>query len=304
MTRLLAEKSIHYLIPLLWSSVGSLLVWLLWHKWIQARRPYFQLSQVVERGPDRKVNKRDSRGLVRLIEATKIYDSIQLKIQGKYRKKFSLMGSDVSEEEIIWGNLTTSFLGAMPMLAVPFLTHQIMLIFLYPLGVALIFWLSLLKIEEVYKQWERGLLRDVPEVIDYLRISFAAGIDYISAIRQATRGCSKAMEMALSHLVQDIEQHGSTKALRHFSLRYDIPVMSRLTSAITLAVENGYDSAEAYLAKIEEEIVMLRQEAVATLIETKPNQVVKLYILLFGLSITALLMKGWEIWQMISQLWI
>lgn len=298
------EKGVYYLVPLLWSVAGTLLILLLWQNWIRVRRPYLQLSKVVERGHAKGEEKRDSRGLVRMIEASKAYASIHKKMKGKYHRKLALMDFTFSEEEILWNNLGTAFLGAMPLMAVPVLTQQILFIVLYPIGVVIIFWTGLQKIEKAYRKWEQGLLRDVPEVIDYLRISFTVGRDYISAIRQASRSCNEAMEKALSRLVQDIEQHGANQALRHFSLHYDIPVMSKLTAAITLAVENGYESAEAYLIKIEEEVLLLRQEAMESLVETKPNQVVKLYILLFILAVTALLLKGWEIWQMISQLWI
>jgi hypothetical protein len=110
------------------------------------------------------------------------------------------------------------------------------------------------------------------------------------------------MGQALSQLLNDIQTIGSAGALRLFAISFDLPAVQKLASALMLAVESGYGAAEAYFSSIEGELTALRQEAAEALVRSKPEKIVQLYGLLFGLAVAALLLKGWEIFQQVGRL--
>ena len=153
-----------------------------------------------------------------------------------------------------------------------------------------------------YGRWQKALIQDIPEVMDRLRICFAGGRDYLSALRQAEATSGSAMNRALGQLIHDIQTIGSAGAFRLFSVSFDLPAIQKLASALMLAVESGYSAAEAYFSSIEGELSVLRQEAAESLVRTKPEKVYQLYALLFGLAVAALLLKGWEIMRQVGRL--
>jgi hypothetical protein len=138
--------------------------------------------------------------------------------------------------------------------------------------------------------------------MDLLRICFAGGRDYLSALRQAQASGGEAMAQALGQLINDVQTIGSAGAFRLFAVSFDLPAVQKLASALMLAVESGYGAAEAYFSSIEGELAALRQEAAESLVRTKPEKVYQLYVLLFGLAVASLLLKGWEIFMQVGKL--
>jgi hypothetical protein len=157
-------------------------------------------------------------------------------------------------------------------------------------------------VDRRYAEWQGKLAMDIPGVMDRMRICFAGGRDYLSALRQAQSSGGPAMSRALGQLVDDIESIGSAGAFRLFAISFDQPAVQKLASALTLAVESGYGAAEAYFSSIEGELAALRQESAESLVRSKPEKIYKLYALLFGLASAALALKGWEILSMVGRL--
>ena len=213
-----------------------------------------------------------------------------------------LMGERTGAQETVTILLLRSLLVALPALALPLFWRGWWNAGAYPLMAAMLFRQEMKELDSKYARWQKELIRDIPEVIDRLRICFAGGRDYLSALRQAQASGGTAMGQALSQLMNDIQTIGSAAALRLFAISFDMPAIQKLASALTLAVESGYSAAESYFSSIEGELSALRQEAAESLVRTKPEKIYQLYTLLFGLAVAALTLKGWEIFSQVGLL--
>ena len=174
----------------------------------------------------------------------------------------------------------------------------------YPVAAAVLFKQALRDIDKKYLKWQKELARDIPEVMDRMRICFAGGRDYLSALRQAQTAGGPAMNQAIEKLIHDIQSMGSATALRLFAVSFDLAAVQKLASALMLAVETGYGAAEAYFSSIEDEITALRREAAEALTRSKPEKVYQLYSLLFALAVAALVLKGGEIFSQVGKLFV
>jgi hypothetical protein len=296
------------IIPLLWSGWGTIIIAFIWDRQLKKRLPYEQAGFAAM--TEQEVNlyaSRDSRGLQRIIHlldrSAKVWNPDGT-IYSRLSRMLRLMGKEQTGEEafaqaFIWG-----LLGALPILAVPVFTDNWFMVLLYPIFALVILYQECSKIKKDYAKWQQELTRDIPEVIDRLRIGFAAGRDHFSVLQQASQNSGSAMERVLDHLVQDMKILGAKEALRLFSVDYDLPVMGKLASALTIAIESGYLAAEAYFKNIEAELRSLRQESIELITRAKPEKVYQLYLLLFALSVAALMLKGWEIMQQIGALFV
>jgi len=300
------EKTSGLIIPLSWAGWGSFLTALFCDRYLKYHLPYKQLSLAVREDCTDSAADTDSRGLkriIRILDKSAVLNS-QGSFNGRLSRMLRLMGKEEKPEQIIMQTFIWGLLGAMPFLIVPFLLKNWLVLLLYPVFSLFIFFQEIKKIKREYQQWQTEIIRDIPEVIDRLRIGFVAGRDYISVLKQAAQNSGQAMRRVLEQLVNDIQAVGSSEALRAFAADYDIPIMGKLSSALTIAIESGYKAAEAYFANIEREIRKLREESNEQIIQSKPEKVVNLYILLFALSVAALVLKGWEIIRYIEVLFI
>jgi Flp pilus assembly protein TadB len=245
-----------------------------------------------------KVSLKDSRNLAR---ATRVMDTgarfirIEQSYWDKLDRKLTMMGESAGGKETITLMLLRSMLVALPIIAVPLMWEGWWKAGFYPLAVAIVFREESKALNHRYDQWQKTLERDIPEVIDRVRICFAGGRDYLSALRQAQASSGPAMSGALNRLIHDIQATGASGAFRMFSNSFDLPALHKLASSLMLAVESGYEAAEAYFRSIEGELTALREEATQTLLQTKPERVYRLYAMLFALAVAALALKGWEI---------
>ena len=274
--------------------------------WRKARKePYRQALYASKSDSWRDTGRRDSRGLRR---ATQIMDKgarfvhIEQSYWDSLNRRLTLMGEKAGARETVTILLLRSLMTALPILAIPLLWEGWWKAGLYPMAVVLIFQQEMKALDRKYRLWQKELVRDIPEVIDCLRICFASGRDYLSALRQVQEAGRGAMVRALGQLINDIQTIGSAGAFRLFALNFDLPATQRLASALMLAVESGYSAAEAYFSSIEGELTALRQEAAESLVRTKPEKIYQLYSLLFMLAVAALALKGWEIFQQIGLL--
>ena len=269
------------------------------------RKPYRQLRHISKNSDWQDGGRKDSRGLIR---AMRVMDKgariihIGQSFWERLDRRFVLMGEKAGAREMVTVLLLRSLLSALPILALPLLWEGWWKAGLYPLAAAFIFRQEMRGLDRRYVLWQKELIRDIPEVMDRLRICFAGGRDYLSALYQAQASSGAAMAQALSQLIHDIQTVGSASAFRLFSVSFDMPAIQKLASALMLAVESGYGAAEAYFSSIEGELGALRQEAAESLVRTKPEKIYQLYALLFGLAVAALLLKGWEIFGQVGRL--
>jgi hypothetical protein len=217
-------------------------------------------------------------------------------------RRLAMMGDKANAKEVTAVLLIRGLLFSLPILALSLMWADLRMAGAYPVAVALLFRHEMRAIDRRYAQWQQELARGIPEVMDHLRICFAGGRDYLSALRQAQASGNPAIGRALSQLILDIQSIGSAGAFRLFSSSFDLPAIQRLASALMLAVESGYGAAEAYFSSIEDELSALRREAAESLIKAKPEKVYQLYALLFLLAVAALVLKGWEILNQVGRL--
>ena len=285
-------------VPLIWALYAA---WLLFHFvdwWARKRKRYQQILSASQGDSWQRRMKRDSRGLVRaihLMDKGASLFQVDRSYWDKLSRRLSMMGEKMGAKEMVTLTLLRSMMAALPSLALPLIWENGWMALYYPVGAAMIFRFEMKDLDRKYTRWQKELVRDIPEVMDRLRICFAGGRDYLSALRQAQVSAGPAMAGALSQLIEDIQTIGSVGAFRLFSISFDMPAIQKLTSALMLAVESGYMAAEAYFNSIEGELSALRQEAAESLVRTKPEKIYQLYTLLFLLAVAALLLKGWEI---------
>ncbi|MDR1194184.1 MAG: hypothetical protein LBK98_08500 [Peptococcaceae bacterium] len=293
---------------LLWAVYVSAVLQYLLGQIERWRRPYKQagVAALGEEGWRRR-QERDSRGLRRMMRVMDRGASL-IRVEQTYwdrlDRRLGLMGKKAAGRETLALLMLRCLLYALPALSLPVLLGGWWKALFYPVAVAVLFRQEVKSLDRQYGQWQKSLVRDIPEVMDRLRICFASGRDYLSALRQAQSAGGPAMGRVLSQLIHDIQSMGSAAAFRLFSLSFDLPAVQKLASALMLAVESGYGAAEAYFNSIEGELTALRQEAAEALTKSKPEKVYQLYGLLFALAVGALLLKGWEIFQQVGRLFV
>lgn len=291
--------------PLVWSIYGS---WLFVEafEWWQKRREPYKLAGFAARSQGwhegRAGENRRLKPVISIMDKGAGLIRLEQSYWQQLDRKLELMGEKADAREMLAVLLLKSLMLALPALALPLLWQDWRQALAFPAVLALLFRRELRSLERRYGRWQQELVRDIPEVMDRLRICFAGGRDYVSALRQAQDAGGPAMAQALSQLIHDIQTIGSAGAFRLFAISFDLPPVQKLASALMLAVESGYGAAEAYFGSIEGELTALRQEAAESLIRTKPEKIVQLYGLLFALAVAALLLKGWEILRQVGGL--
>ncbi|MDR0468442.1 MAG: hypothetical protein LBH09_00530 [Peptococcaceae bacterium] len=291
--------------PLLWATYISWLVFAALDWWEERRRPYRQMLYATKGDRLREGSRKDSRGLMRamwIMDRGARIMRVDQSYWDKLDRRLAMMGEKAGAKEMTAILLLRSLLLSLPILALSLLWADLRIAAAYPLTVALLFRQEMKVIDRKFAQWQQELARGIPEVMDHLRICFAGGRDYLSALRQAQSSGSPATGRALSRLILDIQSIGSAGAFRLFSVSFDLPAIQKLASALMLAVESGYGAAEAYFSSIEDELTALRQEAAESLIRAKPEKIYQLYALLFILAVAALVLKGWEVLNQVGRL--
>ena len=289
--------------PLIWAVYFTWLLFGLMDWMLAKSKPYRQIRYVT--GGGRQGAGIDSRGLVRatwMVDRGARFIRVRQSYWERLGRRLTLMGEKTGAKEMATILLLRSLLVALPTLALPLFWEGWWMAGLYPVAVAVLFLQEMAGLDRKYDLWQNELIRDIPEVMDRLRICFAGGRDYLSALRQAQATGGAAMAQALSQLINDIQSIGSSGAFRLFAVSFDMSAIQKLTSALILAVESGHEAAEAYFNSIEGELAALRQEAAESLVRTKPEKVYQLYSLLFVLAVSALLLKGWEIFGQVGKL--
>lgn len=213
-----------------------------------------------------------------------------------------LMGIKTRPEIELAKYIVKGFIGALPVLAVPVLTGFTGYFVLYPIFVIVITYQQYLGLKKKYKQWQIEMTKDIPELIDKLRISFASGRDYISAFNQAKENSGERMKNIIDKLINDFQFMRHTQALDLFAQSFKMPVVTKFSSAVKIAIEHGYEAAENYFRIIESDITEIRHVAIEELTKSKPEKVYQLYLILLFLAIGSLAIKGWEIFSQVNKI--
>lgn len=218
------------------------------------------------------------------------------------RNMLNLMGIKTRPESELAKYIVKGFLGALPVLAVPVLTGFTGYFVLYPIFVIVITYQQYLGLKKQYKKWQIEMAKDIPELIDKLRISFASGRDYISAFNQAKENSGERMKNIIDKLINDFRFMRYAQALDLFAQSFKMPVVTKFASAVKIAIEHGYEAAENYFRIIENDITEIRHVAIEELTKSKPEKVYQLYLLLLFLAIGSLAIKGWEIFSQVNKI--
>ena len=293
-----------YLPALLWAAYISWLVFC-FLDWLDERKKPYRQILYASKSESLDGMQKDSRGLLRIagvVERGARLVRVEQTWWDRLDRKLSLMGDKTCARDKVTVLLLRSLLVSVPILALPLFLSDVWIVGIYPVACAFLFRQEMRSMDKQYKKWQKELARDIPEVMDRLRICFAGGRDYLSALKQAQASGGPAMAQALDQLIHDIQSIGSAGAFRLFAVSFDLPAIQKLASALMLAVESGYGAAEAYFSSIEGELSALRQEAAESLVKAKPEKVYQLYALLFALAVVALLLKGWEIMNQVGRL--
>lgn len=230
-----------------------------------------------------------------------VFDLEQLFLRD-LRNMNSLMGIKTRPERDLARFLAQGLIGALPILVVPFLTEFYGYIALYPLAVGFLIIQSYRKHKTEYEKWQRKIIRDLPDLIDKLRISFASGRDYLSTFIQARDTSGPKMRGMIDKLINDLQCMRPTQALDLFAESFKMPIVTKFTSAVKIALEYGYESAESYFQNIEQDITEVRRVAIEELTKSKPEKAYQLYMILLALAVGALSLKGWEIFSQIAKI--
>jgi len=293
-----------YFFPLLVAIGGARLVKTLLSPRKTTLRAMLKVREIVL--PERELAKSREPRIVQLImdilpKIEGIFDLEQL-ILRDLRIINGMMGIKTRPEHELALFIAHGLLGAIPILMVPFLTRFYGYLALYPVAVVVLIIRKYQKYKARYVQWQREIIRDLPDLIDKLRISFASGRDYLSAFIQARDSSGPKMKKMIDKLINDLQCMRPTQALDIFADSLKMPAVTKFTSAVKIALEYGYDSAESYFQTIEADILEVRRVAIEELTKSKPEKVYQLYLLLLSLAVGALVLKGWEIFSQVSRI--
>lgn len=301
-------KWIPWMVPLIWSCAATAAAAFGLARFELKQRSYRLACMAAMSGLKHgRYGVKDSRGLMRAaVIVNKGIEQLVPEARGWFvlDRMLQQMDTGTDGREVLLHGLLKGLAGALPLLLVPVLTKQWGWFLLYPVCSVFLLYQRLRQVHTDFRLWQQALIRDIPDVIDHLRINFAGGRDYLSALAQAGNHCGPVMSLALERLVNDIHMMGASEALRVFSDSYDLPVMGKLAAAVRIAVESGYSAAEAYFSNIEDEILSLRQAAAESLIMAKPGKLVPFYLMLYGLAIAALGLKCYEIFRQVGMLFV
>lgn len=243
-----------------------------------------------------------ARVIIKMIVGVQKYFDLEELIFRELRNILRVTGSGRSVEKEVAGYVLNGLAGALPLIIVPYLTGFNGYFAFYPAGAAALIVQQYRKRRKNYGRWQRELVKNLPELIDKLQISFASGRDYLSAFVQTRENSGYAMRVIIDCLVNDFQTMHPGQALDIFAETINIPVVTKFVSAVKISIDHGYEAAKSYFALIENEVAEIRRVAVEELTKAKPEKVYQLYFLLMALAVGSLLIKGWEIFSQINKI--
>jgi len=192
------------------------------------------------------------------------------------KKMLTLMGEEKRPERVYADHILTALLAASVLLVIPMLTGFAGYILLYPIGTVLIIVGQAQRVKHRFRRWQNDIVRDIPELIDKMRISLASGKDYISALRTVRENSGPRLSAILDKLINDMQMMKPSLALDEFAAAFGMPVMLKFVAAVKVGIETGYEQSENYFIHIEQDIRDLRRLALEELTRSKPEKTVLL----------------------------
>jgi Flp pilus assembly protein TadB len=162
------------------------------------------------------------------------------------RKMLTLMGEKKKPEHVYADHIVTALVASSTLLIIPFLTKSIGYIFLYPLGVMAIMFGQSQMVKKRYRAWQTEVVKDIPELIDKMRICLASGKDYISALKKVQENSGPRLSNILDKLINDMQIMRPNQALDEFANAFGMPVMIKFVAAVKVGIEVGYELLRAY----------------------------------------------------------
>ena len=293
-----------FLMPLILAASGSYYLAKRIFADKSAKKAIMKARQVImtEREIERASENPAARYVLDLLPRVEKLIDLEYLILSDLRNMLNLMGIKRRAEKELASYVVSGFIGALPVLAVPVATGCAGYFVLYPVFIIVLIYQQYLKLKKQYKKWQLEITKDLPELIDKLRISFASGRDYISAFNLVKENSGPRMRNIIDKLINDLQCMRPAHALDLFANSFKMPVVNKFASAVKIAIEYGYETAENYFRVIESDITEVRRVAVEELTKSKPEKVYQLYLILLGLAIGSLAVKGWEIFSQIDKI--
>lgn len=237
-----------------------------------------------------------------LLNKVSVVVDLNTLILNNMRNMYNLMGQKKRAERELALFIVYGFAGALPLFLVPLITDFWGYVIIYPIAAGILTYQQYLNLQKEYRKWQREIIKDLPELIDKLRISFASGRDYISTFAQARENSGPKMRAIIDKLINDLQCMRPSQALDLFADSFRMPVVNKFASAVKIAIEYGYAQAENYFKIIENDIIEVRKAAIEELTRSKPEKVKELYIIIITLAVGTLLLKGWEIFTQFNEI--
>lgn len=236
-----------------------------------------------------------------LLRVEKILDFEKL-LGYNMKQMLRLMGETKRPERIYADHIITALLASSVLLVIPFLTGFAGYILLYPAGVFLMMIGQARNVKIRFKNWQTEVIKDVPELIDKMRISLASGKDYISALKKVQENSGPRLSGILEKLLTDMQIMRPAQALDEFANAFGMPVMVKFVAAIKVGIDVGYEQAENYFIHIEQDIRELRKLALEELTRNKPEKVMVLKAIMIALAIAAFGLTAAELFSNVTEI--
>ncbi|WP_418790311.1 hypothetical protein [Phosphitispora sp. TUW77] len=268
------------------------------------RRAILKAGEIVlsERDLQRKKDGRIITWLSDFLSGLGKFTNIEKLLGYELKKMLILMGEKKSPERVYADHILTALLAASILFAIPLLTGFTGYILLYPLGVIAIIFGQAKKVKQRFHQWQNDIIRDIPELIDKMRISLASGKDYISALRTVQENSGPRLSTILDKLINDMQIMKPSQALDEFAATFGMPVMVKFVAAVKVGIETGYEQSENYFINIEQDIRELRRLALEELTRNKPEKTILLKAIMIFHAIAALGLTTMKLFSEINRI--
>ncbi len=268
------------------------------------RRAILRAGEIVlsERELQRKRDGRIITWITDFLSGLERFTDIERLLGYDLKKMLSLMGEKKRPERIYADHILTALLAAAVLLGIPMLTGFAGYLLLYPIGVGLIIIGQAQKVKRRFRRWQNDIIRDIPELIDKMRISLASGKDYISALRTVRENSGPRLSAMLDKLINDMQIMKPSQALDEFAAAFDMPVMIKFVAAVKVGIETGYEQSENYFTHIEQDIRELRKLALEELTRNKPEKIVILKAVMVFHAIAAFGLTALKLFSEINRI--
>lgn len=301
---MLAYKVCFLLLPLACSVLIVLLVSICFSERYSYQESILQARDVLLSDTEIKLASTGvfERNILSFINYLQKISNLNYLVLSDIRNMLQLMGIETTPERILAGWILKGIVGALPIFILPILTQCNAYYLLYPVFVVIIIYQNYLKLKKGFEAWQREIIKDIPELVDKLRISFSCGKSHLSAFMQARDHSGVKMKVLIERLINDFQYMSYATALDQFADSFKMPIMNKFVSAIKIAIEHGYESADNYFQIIEQDIVEVRRVAIEELTKSKPEKVYQLYFIVISMAVASLGLKGWEIFKDVNKI--